>query len=52
MRETQAVVKFLIDNGADVNVRDRDGMTPLDYARRFAPNNGLLHEIVSRAGAR
>lgn len=52
MRGTQAVVQFLIDHGADVNARDLNGMTPLDYARRYAPNNGLLHEILNRAGAR
>ena len=51
MRGTQEVVQFLIDHGADVNGKDKDGMTPLDYAKRYAPNNGLLHQILNTAGA-
>jgi ankyrin repeat protein len=52
LRGNQEVVQFLIDHGADVNARDYDGMTPLDYAKRYAPNNGLLHQILKKAGAR
>lgn len=47
----QEVVKFLIDHGADVNAKDYAGLTPLAYATQFAPNNGLLHEILKAAGA-
>jgi ankyrin repeat protein len=46
------VVQFLIDRGADVNARDHLGLTPLDYAKRAAPNGGLLHQILLQAGAK
>lgn len=46
------IVQFFIDQGADVNAKDLSGMTPLDFAKRYAPFNGLLHEILVRAGAR
>jgi ankyrin repeat protein len=46
------VVQFLIDNGADVNAKDNNGMTPLQYAKIYAPNSGLLQQILEMAGAR
>lgn len=52
MRGSQGFVQFLIGHGADVNAQDRDGQTPLDYARDYAPNNGLLRQILTAAGAR
>jgi ankyrin repeat protein len=50
-RGTHDVVQYLIDHGADVNARDRNGMTPLDYAKQYSPNNGLLHQILHAATA-
>jgi Ankyrin repeats (many copies) len=47
----QHVVQFLIAHGADVNAKDYNGMTPLDYAKLYAPNSGFLHEILKKAGA-
>lgn len=49
---TQEIVEFLIDNGADVNAKGNNGMTPLQYAKIYAPNSGLLHQTLKIAGAR
>ena len=46
------VVQLLIDRGADVNAKDRNGLTPLDHAKRYAPNAGLLQLLLVQAGAR
>lgn len=46
------VVELLIAHGADVNVRDGEGLTPLDLATRHAPNNGMLHHMLLQAGAK
>lgn len=46
-----ALVEFLIVHGADVNIRDNRGHTPLDYVRRCTPNNGLMFDILAKAGA-
>jgi ankyrin repeat protein len=51
-RGAQEVVQFLIDNGANVNATDNNGMTPLQYAKIYAPNSGLLHQTLEMAGAR
>lgn len=44
-----AAMQALIDGGADVNVRDRDGATALDYARRAGRPE--IIDILVRAGA-
>ena len=46
------VVEILIRYGADVNAKDADGVTPLQYAKRYAPNNRMLHRILAKAGAK
>ena len=46
------VARLLIDRGADVNAKDAIGLTPLDHAKRYAPNAGLLHLLLTGAGAR
>lgn len=46
------VTQLLIERGADVNAKDTNGLTPLDYAKRYAPNAGLLQSLLTGAGAR
>jgi ankyrin repeat protein len=45
------VAQLLIQRGADVNAKDDNGLTPLDYAKRYAPNAGLLQMLLVQAGA-
>jgi ankyrin repeat protein len=45
------VAQLLIQRGADVNAKDAKGLTPLDYAKRYAPNAGLLQMLLVQAGA-
>jgi ankyrin repeat protein len=44
------MVRFLIAHGADVNAKDGNGVTPLGYVRRCAPNSGLMVEVLTKAG--
>jgi ankyrin repeat protein len=46
------VAQLLIERGADVNAKDAKGLTPMDYAKRHAPNAGLLQSLLTGAGAR
>ena len=46
------VAELLINRGADVNAKDANGLTPLDYAKRYAPNAGLLQLLLVQAGAK
>lgn len=46
------VVELLIKRGADVNAKDAKGLTPLDYAKLYAPNAGLLQLLLVQAGAK
>ena len=44
------VVKWLAEQGADINVKDDDGMTPLDPAENRRLNNyfaGLKNQIAA-----
>jgi formylglycine-generating enzyme required for sulfatase activity/ankyrin repeat protein len=47
---TQQSVQAAINQGADVNVRDKDGLTPLMYAARQNPNHEVTAALL-RAGA-
>jgi ankyrin repeat protein len=44
------IVRLLAEAGADVNIADRDGVTPLAHARKSG-YSGMVH-ILSAAGAR
>lgn len=46
----QETIQLLIDHGADVNISDRDGVSPLSHAK----NNGFkeIEDILVRAGAK
>jgi ankyrin repeat protein len=46
------VVQLLIERGADVNAKDKNGLTPMEYAKRHVPNAGLLQVVLTGAGAR
>lgn len=46
----QQIVQLLADHGADVNLPDRDGVTPLAHARRSGFT--AIAGILERAGAR
>lgn len=48
-RHTQ-VVRLLVDAGADVNIADGEGVTPLEHARRR--DHEEIVEILENAGAR
>ena len=39
------MVKLIIDKGADVNAKDAQGQTPLDYAAK--KKNEKLNELLS-----
>jgi uncharacterized protein len=43
-------VKLLVDAGANVNIADRDGVTPLVHARRRGYSE--MATILERAGGR
>jgi uncharacterized protein len=46
----QRIVRLLIDNGADVDLADKDGVTPLTHAR--ARGFDAIAEMLVEAGAR
>ena len=52
LKSHMEVAQLLIKRGADVNAKDANGLTPLDYAKRFAPNAGLLQMLLVQAGAK
>ncbi|MCG3086363.1 ankyrin repeat domain-containing protein [Sporosarcina cyprini] len=45
----QKIVQLLVDHGADVNIADRDGVTPLDHAERRGYKE--IQQILKEAGA-
>jgi ankyrin repeat protein len=45
------MARFLLAHGADVNAEDFTGNTPLSYAKKCAPNSGLLFDVLNKAGA-
>jgi ankyrin repeat protein len=46
----QQIVQLLIDHGADINIADKEGVTPLQHARRRRYT--LITDMLLRAGAR
>jgi len=46
------VAELLINRGANVNAKDVNGLTPLDNAKSYAPNAGLLQLLLVQAGAK
>lgn len=44
------LTRFLLDNGADIEVTDGDGLTPLDYAARYG--HSAVVELLTERGAR
>lgn len=46
----QAIVRLLIDGGANVNLADRNGVTPLQHARHR--NQDVIASMLVAAGAR
>ncbi len=44
------MMKLLIDNGGDVNIPDRSGMAPKDYAKKLGQKKML--EFLDEKGAR
>lgn len=46
----QEVVRLLIDHGADVNIADKDGVTPLQHARLRRATE--IERMLAAAGAR
>ena len=50
LKGESGIVKALIDQGADCNVVDHFGCTPLDWVRRLKYAGGLL-KMMEEAGA-
>jgi ankyrin repeat protein len=46
------VARLLIERGADVNAKDKNGQTPMDYVKRYVPNAGMLQFLLTEAGAK
>ncbi|MFM1655496.1 ankyrin repeat domain-containing protein [Brevibacillus sp. B_LB10_24] len=46
----QEIVQLLVDHGADVNLADRDGVTPLQHAKKRGFKE--MEQILLKAGAR
>ena len=46
----QEIVKLLLAGGADPNIADRDGVTPLDHARKR--NFAAIAALIEKAGGR
>ena len=46
---SQQVVRLLIEGGADVNIADREGVTPLTHARQRG--FGEIARLLEAAGA-
>ena len=50
IRDSTEIVRLLVAAGANVNIADRDGTTPLAHARRA--RYSAMVRILSDAGAR
>ena len=51
-RDNQEALNFLLDNGADANLADNDGNTPLDMWHKHKHKNEKILELLHAAGAR
>lgn len=49
-KQQQQTVRLLIEHGADVNIRDKNGVSPLEHARR--KGFGEIEDILFKAGAK
>ncbi len=52
IRKDIKAIRFLLGNGADVNLLNNKGMTPLDYAAIFRDSDKEIIEILKKAGAK
>ncbi len=49
VKDTTSNVRFLVDEGANVKAKSRDGLTALDYAEKHGSNQKII-EILREAG--
>ena len=45
------LIKLLLEKGGNVNVKNDQGLTPLQYAKNYQPKNRELQSLLTSAGA-